>query len=109
MVSLAEVHQDIRRSIEVADIRRSRRLCESILRTRPDNLETLLLLAEVNLESGRHEEALNFFERVLGGDPEAYLAYAGIAIAFEALRDPSSAVHFYSRALDLNPANAGIR
>jgi tetratricopeptide (TPR) repeat protein len=109
LVRLAELHQDIRRAIEVADIRRSRRLCESILNARPDNLETLLLLAEVNLESGNHEAALEGFGRVLGGDPEAYLAYAGVGIAYEAMREPNSAIHYFSRALDLNPANAGIR
>jgi tetratricopeptide (TPR) repeat protein len=109
LVRLAELHQDIRRAIEVADIRRSRWLCESILDARPDNLETLLLLAEVDLESGHHEAALEGFGRVLGGDPEAYLAYAGVGIAYEALHEASSALYYFSRALDLNPANAGIR
>jgi tetratricopeptide (TPR) repeat protein len=109
LVRLAELHQDIRRAIEVADIGRSRRLCESILEARPDNLETLLLLAEVDLESGNHEAALEGFGRVLGGDPEAYLAYAGVGIAYEALREANSAIYYFSRALDLNPANAGIR
>jgi tetratricopeptide (TPR) repeat protein len=109
LVSLAELHQDIRRSIEVADIRRSRRLCESILSARPDNLETLLLLAEVDLESGNQEAAVDGFARVLKGDPEAYLAYAGIAIAYEATHDSETAVRYFSRALDLDPANAGIR
>jgi len=109
MSHLAELHQDIRRALEVADVQRSRRLCDSILRARPDNLETLLLLAEVDLETGLHERAVHGFQRVLNGDPEAFLAFAGMAIAYEAMRDPGAAIHYYSRALDLNPANAPIR
>ncbi|HZT07440.1 MAG TPA: hypothetical protein VFC51_10460 [Chloroflexota bacterium] len=109
MVRLADLHQNIRQAIEVADVRRSRRLCTSILTARPDNLETLMLLAEVDLESGDHHAAVDGFHRVLEGDPEAYLAYAGLAIASEELRDPGAAVHYFSRALDLKPANAEIR
>src|SRR4051794_9182598 len=104
MATLSELHQDIRSALERSELQRSRRLCHSILSARPDNLETLLLLAEVDLESGRAEEAAEGFQRVLIGDPEAYLAFAGLAIASEAVRDPRAAIQYYSRALDLNPA-----
>lgn len=109
MVRLAELHQQIRSAIEAGENERARQACRSILAARPDNLETLLLLAEVDLESGRHREAMNGFERVLAGDPEAFLAYAGLGIAYESVRDPAATLHWYSRALDLDSTNRELR
>lgn len=109
MATLAEVHAEVRTAIEAGSLEHSRRLCDSILSARPDNLETLLLMAEIDLESGASRKAIRGLERVLGGDAEAYLACAGMAIAYEGLRDPAAAVHWLSRAIDLNPINQQIR
>lgn len=109
MVALQDLHRQIRTAIELGQLAWSRTACETILETCPENLETLLLLAELELETGAYRAAARRFQRVLAGDPEAYLACAGLAIAHEALRDPSAALHWHSRALDLNPSNPEIR
>lgn len=109
MVALQDLHREIRTAIERGQLAWSGRACEAILGSCPENLETLLLLAEVELETGAHRSAARRFQRILAGDPESYLACAGLAIAHESLRDPSAALHWHSRALDLNPANADIR
>jgi tetratricopeptide (TPR) repeat protein len=109
VVALSELHQTVRSAIEEGQLHRPRRVCEAILDHRPDNLETILLLSEIRLEAGDFRLAIDGFERVLAGDPECFLAYAGLGIANEALRDDSAAYHWFMRAFDLNPVNQEIR
>jgi tetratricopeptide (TPR) repeat protein len=109
LTSLSELHNEVRWAIEAGDLARARQVCGWILSTRPDNLQTVLLLAEVDLEEHQYRAASVGFERVLHGDPEAYLAYAGLGIAYDHLNKPAGAVAWYTRALDLDPANAEIR
>ena len=109
LVALQEIHLQIRNAIELGDLARSRRLCDAILSFCPENLETLLLKAQVDLEAGAYTDAGRGFERVLAGDPEGYVACAGLAIAEEGMRDPAAALHWHTRALDLNPGNSEIR
>jgi tetratricopeptide (TPR) repeat protein len=109
VASLSELHNEIRWAIEAGDLARSRELCEHILAIRPDHLRTVLLAAEVDLEERRFREACLGFERVLQGDPESYLAYAGLGIGYDNLQNPAGAVRWFARALDLDPANAEIR
>jgi tetratricopeptide (TPR) repeat protein len=109
LVALSELHQQVRTAIEAGDLARPRLICEAILAARPDNLETILLLAEIELESGHHRAAIEGFDRVLQSDPECFLAYAGLGIAFEALDDTAAAVHWFARAFDLNPLNLAVR
>jgi tetratricopeptide (TPR) repeat protein len=109
LASLSALHNEVRWSIEAGDLARARQVCERILAIRPDNLQTLLLLGEVDLEERNYRAASVEFERVLHGDPEAYLAYAGLGIAYDHLSNAAGAVAWYTRALDLNPANAEIR
>ncbi len=109
MASLVELHNEVRWAIEAGDLTLARQRCERILSMRPENIQTLLLLAEVDLEERKFRTASAGFERVLHGDPESYLAYAGLGIAYEHLKNPSGAVRWYTRALDLDPANAAIR
>lgn len=109
MVTLADVHQEIRAAIETGALLRARQLADLVLSARPQNVETRALLAEIDLESGAFRPAVDGFERVLAADPEAFLAHAGLGIAYEALRDPGGALHWYSRALDLIPSNTEVR
>ena len=109
MAALTDLHLRIRSALERGQLAWCRQACATILDAHPDNLETLLLLGELELEGGSYRSATRRFQRVLAGDPEAFLACAGLAIAMEALRDPSAALHWHSRALDLNPSNFEIR
>jgi tetratricopeptide (TPR) repeat protein len=109
LASLAESHNEVRCAIEAGDLPWARERCKRILSVRPDSIETILLLAEIDLEAQKFRTASTGFQRVLQSDPEAYLAYAGLGIAYDQLGNPSGAVRWYTRALDLNPANAAIR
>jgi tetratricopeptide (TPR) repeat protein len=109
VVTLVEIHGEVRDAIKAGAWEHSRHLCDAVLSLCGDNLETRLLLAEIDFESGAHRGAIAGFERVLASDPEAYLACAGLGIAHEGLWDPAGAAHWFSRALDLNPLNAEIR
>jgi tetratricopeptide (TPR) repeat protein len=103
------MHNEVRWAIEAGDLAQARAICQKILSELPENLQTLLLLAEVNLEERNFRAATAGFERVLNGDPESYLACAGLGIAADNLGTPKRAVSWYTRALDLDPANAEIR
>lgn len=109
MVALSEFHNEIRAAIESGELERARHLSEAVLTVRPENLETLLLLAEVDLEGNSPRAAIEGFERVLEGDPEGYLACAGLGLAWEMLGDHAAAAHWLSRSLELNPASREVR
>ena len=82
---------DIRLQDYVANIKeliRSVRLDEAIahsqhiLRHYPKHIETYSLLGEACLEKEMYREAIEFFQRTLGADPENLIARVGLMYTF---------------------------
>lgn len=60
------------------------------------------------LELGKLDEALEYFQRALSYERRHWNAYAGLAHAFASENQHSLALHYYSKALNINEQNAAL-
>lgn len=80
-----------------------------ILRHYPKHVRTYEILGEACLEMGRYEEAADMFRRVLGADPESFIAYVGLAAVSDELGAEDEGIWQLTRALELAPGNEEVR
>jgi len=97
------LHEDLGRLDE------AREIYESIRQAEPENLLVLKLLEDVERRTGRADELLAVLDaqyRQLN-DPQlrAITAVKGGQVADELLRQPQTAIEWYSRALEVDPRN----
>ncbi|HID63183.1 MAG TPA: tetratricopeptide repeat protein, partial [Anaerolineae bacterium] len=83
-------------------------VCQHILRIYPKYLEAYRLLGQACLEKGMHDEAEDFFNRVLSADPEDFIAHVGLSMISEE-KDLDEAIWQMERAFELAPDNAEVR
>ena len=75
----------------------------SVLETRPDDADALNNLAQVLARSGRVEEALPYFDRVIRTYPDVWAYRFNRARAYGELEDWTRAIPEYRRAVELFP------
>ncbi len=75
----------------------------SHVRKSQGNLDSHYLLGSYLQERGRHEEAVEEFQKVLLIDPNYIKAYNGIGVSYDFLGDHLKAIEAYQKALKLNP------
>jgi len=80
---------------------------ERVLSIKPDELATQIRLADVHLDLGNTEAALEIFERHLEG-PAAAAALYGAGRVAEYSREPEVAITYFERALTAQPTANGI-
>ncbi len=97
------LHEDLGRLDE------AREIYESIRQAEPKNLLVLKLLEDVERRTGRADELLAVLDAQYRqiADPQlrAITAVKGGQVADELLRQPQTAIEWYSRALEVDPRN----
>ncbi len=83
--------------------------CRHILRHYPKHIETYCLLGEACLEKQMYREAIEFFQRTLGADPENLMARVGLGIIYDEQGAFPEAIWQLERAFELVPGNAEVR
>jgi Flp pilus assembly protein TadD len=76
------------------------------LHTRPDNWKAMQAMARLQLELGRHQDALDSFQRVIAVRSEYSPAFLGAGEAYVKLNDSANARRMFERALNLDPKSA---
>ncbi|HET89681.1 MAG TPA: tetratricopeptide repeat protein, partial [Chloroflexi bacterium] len=76
-----------------------------ILKQYPKHIETYQLLGKTMLESRRHEEAIDMFQRVLSADPENLIAWVGMSEVYSQKRDLDAATYYLELAFELAADN----
>ena len=74
----------------------------STMRSHPGNPNSHYLLACYYQERGRHNEAVEEFNKVLLIDPGYIKAYNGMGVSYDLLGNFSKAIEFYKQALEIN-------
>ena len=109
---------DIRLQDYVAEIKeliRNVRLDEAIahsqhiLRHHPKFVEAYALLGESCLEKEMYREAIEFFQRTLGADPENLISRVGLGVIYDEQGAFPEAIWQLERAFELVPGNAEVR
>ncbi|HHS97318.1 MAG TPA: tetratricopeptide repeat protein, partial [Chloroflexi bacterium] len=80
-----------------------------ILEQYPKYLEVYRVLGEAMLEAGKEEQAENMFLRVLSGDPENFVAHAGMSVIYDRRGELDKALWHMERAFEISPDNPAIR
>ncbi|HEY76735.1 MAG TPA: tetratricopeptide repeat protein, partial [Thermoflexia bacterium] len=80
-----------------------------ILERYPKYLEVYRVLGEAMLEAGQEDQAENMFLRVLSGDPENFVAHAGMSVIYDRRGDLDKALWHMERAFEISPDNPAIR
>ncbi|MGD8474933.1 MAG: tetratricopeptide repeat protein, partial [Anaerolineae bacterium] len=100
---------------EIKDLIRNVRLDEAIahsqhiLRHHPKFVEAYALLGEACLEKEMYREAIEFFQRTLGADPENLIARVGLGVIYDEQGAFPEAIWQLERAFEFVPGNAEVR
>jgi len=81
-------------------------LCEELLRSRPDDIDTLLLLAELRVRSSQVDSALAVYTRVIGLKADLALPYYKRGNLLKDRGELGAALADYDRALAIDPGYA---
>jgi serine/threonine-protein kinase len=76
---------------------------ENALKADPQNLDVNITLAQLRLRTGRHDEAITAFMRVLSQQPNHADATLGLAKTYSAAGDYARAEQMHQRAIALQP------
>jgi len=106
-ISLRAYCDEVRELIKADSYDQAIAICQHILRLHPKYLEAYRLLGQACLEKGMHNEAEDFFNRVLVADPEDFIAHVGLSMVNEE-RDLDEAIWQMERAFELAPDNAEV-
>jgi len=102
-------------TVKIKELIRSVRLdeaiahCQHILRHYPKHIEIYSLLGEACLEKEMYREAIEFFQRTLGADPENLIARVGLGVIYDDQGALPEAIWQLERAFELVPGNAEVR
>lgn len=83
--------------------------CRHILKTFPKYLETYRLLGKAYLESRRHADAMDIFERILMAVPDDFVSHVGVSIIADEQKRLDDAIWHMERAFEKQPSNAAIQ
>ncbi|MBI3733560.1 MAG: tetratricopeptide repeat protein, partial [Chloroflexi bacterium] len=84
-------------------------LCRYGLRTFPRGVTLYSLLGQACLESNRPDDAADMFRRVLGVDPQNFVARVGLGVVADGIGAAEEAIWQLERALELEPNHPEVR
>lgn len=83
--------------------------CRHVLKTFPKNIDTYRLMGKAFLESKRHSEASDLFQRVLSSIPDDFVAHIGMSIIREDESNIDAAIWHMERAFESQPSNRAVQ
>lgn len=83
--------------------------CRHVLKTFPKNIDTYRLMGKAFLESKRHSEASDLFQRVLSSVPDDFVAHIGMSIIREDESNIDAAIWHMERAFESQPSNRAVQ
>lgn len=83
--------------------------CRHVLKTFPKNIATYRLMGKAYLESKRHSEASDLFQRVLSSLPDDFVAHIGMSIIREDEGNLDAAIWHMERAFEAQPSNKAVQ
>lgn len=80
---------------------------KEILKSNPNDLKTMVELANLYIQTRQNQEALNWFEKVIEKDNKNLDSLAGAATIYLTLGEINKAKEYYQRALSVDSYNPG--
>jgi tetratricopeptide (TPR) repeat protein len=99
----------VRLDLAAKNVEQARTRLSRVLEAHPDNTDAVLLLALVAEAENRPQEAVDHYLRVVGEQPENYVALNNLAYRFAAdERDLDAALKYAQKAKELAPDSASV-
>ncbi len=108
-LTLREYEERIRAFLDNEQFEEAIAWAQHLLRKFPKYIRGYEYLAQAAMETGREDEALEIFRRVLSTDPESVVAYTGAALIFRRMNVLHEAIWHMMRAFELQPGTPFIR
>ncbi len=83
----------------------ARKLNDEVLRAKADDEDAQIYKAEIEIRSGKANDAVNTLQAVLKNDPDRGVAHYQLGLAFEQLNNNTSAEAEWRNAVRLDPGN----
>lgn len=108
MSTLQTVREQAKAAIAGGDYGLAQSLIQKILRSFPDDYETIGLLGQIHLECDRRDEARELFRGLLEVDPENLLARSSLAIIADEEGNLGEALDQFTRIFEIDITNRQI-
>jgi tetratricopeptide (TPR) repeat protein len=102
-LSLPEAMERALAAYEAGDLDDAQRLCEAILRAKPDDFDAVHIAAIVQSRRAQHDAALAGYDRALGIRPDSAVAHNNRANCLRELGRLDEALASYERAITIRP------
>lgn len=107
--NLRDYLQGIEQLIDSNQVEDALAHCRHVLKTFPKNIDTYRLMGKAYLESKRHSEASDLFQRVLSSIPDDFVANIGMSIIREDEGHLDAAIWHMERAFESQPSNKAVQ
>jgi tetratricopeptide (TPR) repeat protein len=108
-VPLRKYNSEIEAFIEHGQTDEAIAHCHHILKTFPKHVETYRLLGKAYLESKRHSDATDIFNRILLVVPDDFVSHVGLSIIADDQKRLEDAIWHMERAFEKQPSNSAIQ
>ncbi len=108
-ISLRTYNNEIEKLIEQESFEEAIAHCRHILSIFPKHVDTYRLLGKAYLESHKHTEALDIFQRLLSAVPDDFIAHLAMSIIREEEGDWDAAIGHMTYAFEIQPYNSAIQ
>ncbi len=108
-VALHQYIERVQETLQSGGYDRAVAMCQYALRTYPRCVELYRLLGQSCLETDRPDDAADTFRRVLGVDPENFVAHVGLGIVADGIGAMDEAIWQLERALEVEPNHVEVR
>ena len=108
-VTLRDYVERVETLLHDEDYERAIAWCQHALRTYPKCVDFYRLLGQACLETNRPDDAADMFRRVLGADPQNFVAHVGLGVVAEGIGAADEAVWQWERALEIEPNHNEVR
>ena len=75
---------------------------QEYLKTSPEDLNALILLADAFKELGINEQAINTYKKIISIQPENHLIYFNLGLLYQMEKKPEEAQNYLLKAIELN-------
>jgi tetratricopeptide (TPR) repeat protein/uncharacterized protein Smg (DUF494 family) len=108
-VALRVYNREIETLIDQGHLEEAIAHCQHILKIYPKHLESYRLLGKAYLESRRHNDAADIFQRVIASVPDDFVSQLGMSIVRDEQKDLDGAIWHMERAYEVNPSNGAVQ
>ena len=105
MLTIPEALTEATRQVQAGELHSAEAICRQVIQQEPNHAQALHLLGVIAQQADRNEDALEYFGRAIGANPDLVAAHGNMGLAYQALQRLDEATASFQRALRIEPGN----